>query len=172
MLWPRMALFAGVRHGGMLSATPKAEPCHSFRHTIEFLILWHVCKTGNQVHLQFTNPFETRGSQSIVILDPLASLTSPGSIKVHLGGTATYFGVTTVALEGFSRALWGLATLPNGGGNINVWRDVFTDLGMGLIRIEMSIAVRRMETVRGWWSCPLLVPQLRWRDNRCTIKWA
>lgn len=51
------------------------------------------------------------------LLDPLALHTSPGGARIHLGHTATHFDETAAQLEGFSRPIWGLASLLAGGGS-------------------------------------------------------
>ena len=50
------------------------------------------------------------------ILDPLASHTSPGGARIHLSHTGTHFDDVAAQLEGFSRPIWGLASLLAGGG--------------------------------------------------------
>lgn len=67
-----------------------------------------------------TNPLQTKNDLSNAlhsILDPLASYTSPGGAQIHLGSTATHFDTVAASLEGFSRPLWGLASLLSGGGS-------------------------------------------------------
>ncbi|XP_006463795.1 hypothetical protein AGABI2DRAFT_145015 [Agaricus bisporus var. bisporus H97] len=49
------------------------------------------------------------------LLDPLAAHTSPGGARIHLGYTATHYDETAAQLEGFSRPIWGLASLLAGG---------------------------------------------------------
>ena len=50
------------------------------------------------------------------LLDPLEAHTSPGGARVHLGFTGTHFDEAAAHLEGFSRPIWGLASLLAGGG--------------------------------------------------------
>ncbi|KAF7317855.1 hypothetical protein MKEN_00873400 [Mycena kentingensis (nom. inval.)] len=50
------------------------------------------------------------------LLDPLAAHTSPGGARIHLGHTATHYDEAAAQLEGFSRPIWGLASLLAGGG--------------------------------------------------------
>ncbi|KIM75951.1 hypothetical protein PILCRDRAFT_798312 [Piloderma croceum F 1598] len=66
------------------------------------------------------NQLKTRGHLEkflVDLLDPLASYTSPGGARIHLGHTATHFDETAAQLEGFSRPIWGLASLLAGGGS-------------------------------------------------------
>ena len=66
------------------------------------------------------NPMKTREDLKkflIDLLDPLTSHTSPGGARIHLGHTATHFDETAAQLEGFSRPIWGLASLLAGGGS-------------------------------------------------------
>ncbi|KAL1760028.1 hypothetical protein FB107DRAFT_203903 [Schizophyllum commune] len=65
------------------------------------------------------NPLETKADLAQFlknILDPLASHTSPGGARVHLGYTGTHYDEAAAHLEGWSRPLWGLASLLAGGG--------------------------------------------------------
>ncbi|EIN09320.1 hypothetical protein PUNSTDRAFT_126290 [Punctularia strigosozonata HHB-11173 SS5] len=65
------------------------------------------------------NPLRTRSDVAAFLtafLDPLASHTSPGGSRIHLGHTGTHFDETAAQLEGFARPLWGLASLIAGGG--------------------------------------------------------
>ena len=66
-----------------------------------------------------SNPLKTRSDLSnflTSLLDPLAGHTSPGGSRVHLGFTGTHFDENAAHLEGFSRPIWGLASLLAGGG--------------------------------------------------------
>jgi len=66
-----------------------------------------------------SNPIETREDVKaflIGLLDPLAPHTSPGGARVHLGYTGTHYDDIAAQLEGFSRPIWGLASLLAGGG--------------------------------------------------------
>ncbi|KAL0064320.1 hypothetical protein AAF712_008766 [Marasmius tenuissimus] len=49
------------------------------------------------------------------LLDALRPHTSPRGARIHLGHTATHFDETAAQLEGFSRPIWGLASLIAGG---------------------------------------------------------
>jgi hypothetical protein len=51
------------------------------------------------------------------LLNPLAPHTSPGGARIHIGHTATHYDETAAQLEGFSRPIWGLASLLAGGGS-------------------------------------------------------
>ncbi|KZT20865.1 hypothetical protein NEOLEDRAFT_1244940 [Neolentinus lepideus HHB14362 ss-1] len=65
-----------------------------------------------------SNPIETREDVKaflIGLLDPLAPHTSPGGARVHLGYTGTHYDDIAAQLEGFSRPIWGLASLLAGG---------------------------------------------------------
>ncbi|KIP11634.1 hypothetical protein PHLGIDRAFT_83306 [Phlebiopsis gigantea 11061_1 CR5-6] len=65
-----------------------------------------------------SNPLKTRVDLSqflTSLLDPLAAHTSPGGARIHLGFTGTHFDETAAHLEGFSRPIWGLASLLAGG---------------------------------------------------------
>lgn len=65
------------------------------------------------------NPLKTRDDLTNFLtglLDPLASHTSPGGARIHLGHTATHYDDIAAQLEGFSRPIWGLASLLAGGG--------------------------------------------------------
>ncbi|KAL6310465.1 hypothetical protein BKA93DRAFT_756218 [Sparassis latifolia] len=67
-----------------------------------------------------SNPVETKADLSrylIGLLDPLASHTSPGGARIHLGFTGTHYDDIAAQLEGFSRPIWGLASLLAGGGS-------------------------------------------------------
>ncbi|KAG8862771.1 hypothetical protein FRB96_000781 [Tulasnella sp. 330] len=67
----------------------------------------------------FKNPLKTREDlqrAAISLLDPLALYTSPKGARVHLGYTATHYDEIAAQLEGFTRPLWGLASLLAGGG--------------------------------------------------------
>lgn len=66
-----------------------------------------------------SNPVQTREDLSrflVGLLDPLAAHTSPGGARVYLGHTATHYDDAAAQLEGFSRPIWGLASLLAGGG--------------------------------------------------------
>lgn len=66
-----------------------------------------------------TNPLTTKPHlQSFLtsLLDPLKPHTSPGGARIHLGHTGTHFDDIAAQLEGFSRPIWGLASLLSGGG--------------------------------------------------------
>lgn len=66
------------------------------------------------------NPVSTREELStflIGLLDALAPHTSPGGALIKLGHTATHYDETAAQLEGFSRPIWGLASLLGGGGS-------------------------------------------------------
>ncbi|KAF8157200.1 hypothetical protein B0H34DRAFT_658030 [Crassisporium funariophilum] len=66
-----------------------------------------------------SNPLKTKDdlAQYLVdLLDPLAAHTSPGGARIHLGHTATHYDEAAAQLEGFSRPIWGLASLLGGGG--------------------------------------------------------
>lgn len=66
-----------------------------------------------------SNPLETKSDLAkflIGLLDPLAAHTSPGGARIHLGHTATHYDEAAAQLEGFSRPIWGLASLLAGGG--------------------------------------------------------
>lgn len=66
-----------------------------------------------------SNPVSTKAELAAFLtglLDPLAAHTSPGGARIHLGFTGTHFDETAAHLEGFSRPLWGLASLLAGGG--------------------------------------------------------
>ncbi|KAL5498731.1 hypothetical protein ACEPAH_2086 [Sanghuangporus vaninii] len=67
-----------------------------------------------------SNPVESREELQaflIGLLDALAPHTSPGGALIHLGDTATHYDETAAQLEGFSRPIWGLASLLAGGGS-------------------------------------------------------
>lgn len=67
-----------------------------------------------------SNPLETKEDLAKYLtglLDPLAAHTSPGGARIHLGHTATHYDETAAQLEGFSRPIWGLASLLAGGGD-------------------------------------------------------
>ncbi|KAG5639285.1 hypothetical protein H0H81_004946 [Sphagnurus paluster] len=64
------------------------------------------------------------------ILDPLAGHTSPGDARIRLGHTGTHYDDIAAQLEGFSRPIWGLASLLAGGGEYEGtkrWVDGFTN---------------------------------------------
>lgn len=77
------------------------------------------------------NPIETKADLAkflVGILDPLAAHTSPGGARIHLGHTATHYDEAAAQLEGFSRPIWGLASLLGGGGDYEGtkrWLDGF-----------------------------------------------
>lgn len=65
------------------------------------------------------NPLETKSDLRrflVGLLNPLASHTSPGGARIHLGHTGTHFDEVAAQLEGFSRPIWGLAALLAGEG--------------------------------------------------------
>jgi hypothetical protein len=65
-----------------------------------------------------SNPLKSRSDLRaflVGLLDPLAAHTSPGGARIHLGYTATHYDETAAQLEGFSRPIWGLASLLAGG---------------------------------------------------------
>lgn len=69
-----------------------------------------------------SNPVSSREelrSFLLGLLDALAPHTSPGGALIHLGHTATHYDETAAQLEGFSRPIWGLASLLAGGGEYN-----------------------------------------------------
>ena len=64
------------------------------------------------------------------LLDALAPHTSHGGALIHLGHTATHYDETAAQLEGFSRPIWGLASLLAGGGTYsgtNRWVNGFAN---------------------------------------------
>ncbi|KAK7692606.1 hypothetical protein QCA50_004238 [Cerrena zonata] len=66
-----------------------------------------------------SNPVATKDDLKkflIDLLDPLAAHTSPGGARIHLGFTGTHYDEAAAQLEGFSRPIWGLASLLAGGG--------------------------------------------------------
>ncbi|KAG8905617.1 hypothetical protein FRB99_008563 [Tulasnella sp. 403] len=66
------------------------------------------------------NPLKTRSDlqrAAVSLLDPLALYTSPKGARIHLGYTATHYDDVAAQLEGFTRPLWGLASLLAGGGD-------------------------------------------------------
>lgn len=78
-----------------------------------------------------SNPLETKADLAkflVDLLDPLAAHTSSGGARIHLGHTATHYDETAAQLEGFSRPIWGLASLLAGGGEYGGtqrWLDGF-----------------------------------------------
>ncbi|KAJ6605812.1 hypothetical protein B0H10DRAFT_2167074 [Mycena sp. CBHHK59/15] len=78
-----------------------------------------------------SNPLETKADLAKFLtglLDPLASHTSPGGARIHLGHTATHYDEAAAQLEGFSRPIWGLASYLAGGGEypeVKRWVDGF-----------------------------------------------
>ncbi|KAI5118602.1 hypothetical protein M0805_004177 [Coniferiporia weirii] len=65
-----------------------------------------------------SNPIESREDLRtflVGLLDALGPHTSPGGALIHLGHTATHYDETAAQLEGFSRPIWGLASLLAGG---------------------------------------------------------
>ncbi|KII84589.1 hypothetical protein PLICRDRAFT_117455 [Plicaturopsis crispa FD-325 SS-3] len=80
-----------------------------------------------------SNPLQTRSDLQnflVGLLDPLAAHTSPGGARIHLGYTATHYDEAAAQLEGFSRPLWGLASLIAGGGEyagVNRWVEGFAN---------------------------------------------
>lgn len=67
-----------------------------------------------------SNPVKTRDDLQaflVGLLDALEPHTSPGGALIHLGHTATHYDETAAQLEGFSRPIWGLASLLAGGGS-------------------------------------------------------
>ncbi|KAF5355434.1 hypothetical protein D9758_006426 [Tetrapyrgos nigripes] len=65
-----------------------------------------------------SNPLQTHGQVASFLTDLLDGLeghTSPGGARIQLGHTGTHFDETAAQLEGFSRPLWGLASLVAGG---------------------------------------------------------
>jgi hypothetical protein len=66
------------------------------------------------------NPLRTRNDLVAFLeglLNPLEPHTSPGGALICLGNTGTHYDERAAQLEGFSRPLWGLASLLAGGGN-------------------------------------------------------
>ncbi|EIW77401.1 hypothetical protein CONPUDRAFT_129673 [Coniophora puteana RWD-64-598 SS2] len=66
------------------------------------------------------NPLKTKddlASYLVNLLNPLEAHTSPGGARIHLGHTATHYDEAAAQLEGFSRPIWGLASLLAGGGH-------------------------------------------------------
>ncbi|KAJ3736637.1 hypothetical protein DFJ43DRAFT_512928 [Lentinula guzmanii] len=69
-----------------------------------------------------SNPLRSRtevASFLASMLDALEPYTSPDGARIHLGYTATHFDEVAAQLEGFSRPIWGLASLLAGGGSYN-----------------------------------------------------
>ncbi|KAI0356130.1 hypothetical protein OH77DRAFT_1503646 [Trametes cingulata] len=67
-----------------------------------------------------SNPIRTKAELAqylIGLLDALAPHTSPGGARIHLGFTGTHYDEAAAQLEGFSRPIWGLASLLAGGGS-------------------------------------------------------
>ncbi len=66
-----------------------------------------------------SNPVQTRQELSdflVGLLDALESHTSPGGARICLGYTGTHYDEAAAQLEGFSRPIWGLASLLAGDG--------------------------------------------------------
>lgn len=66
-----------------------------------------------------SNPLSTKQDLRdflIGLLDPLKAHTSLGCARIHVGFTGTHYDETAAQLEGFSRPIWGLASLLAGGG--------------------------------------------------------
>ncbi|KAF8877176.1 hypothetical protein BD779DRAFT_1694405 [Infundibulicybe gibba] len=66
-----------------------------------------------------SNPLETKEDLAKFLkdlLDPLKIHTSPGGARIRLGYTGTHYDEAAAQLEGFSRPIWGLASLLAGGG--------------------------------------------------------
>ncbi|KAF8921571.1 hypothetical protein CPB85DRAFT_1271459 [Mucidula mucida] len=64
------------------------------------------------------NPIESKDDLKkflTQLLDALESHTSPGGARVHLGYTGTHYDEAAAQLEGFSRPIWGLASMLAGG---------------------------------------------------------
>lgn len=80
-----------------------------------------------------SNPLKTKADLSsflVGILDALESHTSPGGARIHLGHTGTHYDEAAAQLEGFSRPVWGLASLLAGGADYagtSRWVDGFTN---------------------------------------------
>ena len=80
-----------------------------------------------------SNPFKTKedlGDFLVELLDPLATHTSPGGARIQIGFTGTHFDEAAAQLEGFSRPIWGLASLLGGGGwydGVDRWIQGFTN---------------------------------------------
>ncbi|TFK69347.1 hypothetical protein BDN72DRAFT_616247 [Pluteus cervinus] len=78
-----------------------------------------------------SNPIQTKNDLAKFLtdlLDPLAAHTSPGGARIHLGHTGTHYDEAAAQLEGFSRPIWGLASLLGGGGEYpgaQRWLDGF-----------------------------------------------
>lgn len=69
-----------------------------------------------------SNPIQTKEDLAAFLtglLDALEPHTTPGGARVHLGYTGTHYDETAAQLEGFSRPIWGLASLISGGGQYN-----------------------------------------------------
>ena len=87
---------------------------------------------ANKTHFA-SNPIQTKDGLKqflLGILDPLAPHTSPGGARIHLGYTGTHYDEAAAQLEGFSRPIWGLASLLAGGGSYEGtqrWVDGFTN---------------------------------------------
>ncbi|THU84768.1 hypothetical protein K435DRAFT_971020 [Dendrothele bispora CBS 962.96] len=65
-----------------------------------------------------SNPLGTRNEVAsflTALLDGLEGHTSPGGARIHLGYTGTHYDEVAAQLEGFSRPLWGIASLLAGG---------------------------------------------------------
>lgn len=66
-----------------------------------------------------SNPVQTRQELTdflVGLLDALESHTSPGGARICLGYTGTHYDEAAAQLEGFSRPIWGLASLLAGDG--------------------------------------------------------
>ncbi|KAL7271227.1 hypothetical protein RUND412_006030 [Rhizina undulata] len=71
-------------------------------------------------HPYSLNPLNSRPDLHralLSLLDPLHPFTSPTGSLVRLGSTGTHYDELAAQLEGFSRPLWGLASLLAGGGD-------------------------------------------------------
>ncbi|KAF5389587.1 hypothetical protein D9757_004082 [Collybiopsis confluens] len=65
-----------------------------------------------------SNPLRSRSDVAAfltLMLDALESHTSANGARIHLGYTGTHFDDVAAQLEGFSRPIWGLASLIRGG---------------------------------------------------------
>ena len=75
--------------------------------------------TSHSAHSISQNRLRTRDDLKAFLedlLNPLEPHTSPGGALIRLGNTATHYDERAAQLEGFSRPLWGLASLLAGGG--------------------------------------------------------
>lgn len=104
------------------------------------------------------NPLKTRDDFALAlkqILEPLKPFYSKGMARLELeDGYTAHYPTGVAELEGFSRVLWGIAPLLNGGFQSDFEEICLCGLKTAQTRSMRNIGAILATLTRGWWSAP------------------